>query len=324
MLNNIPTIDLKPLLTDNLDGVIEISNQLKSDFAKHGFAYLVNHGIKKDLIETIFKEAHRFHSLPIEEKLKIKHNDAFRGYLPNKSSQIKMSTEGVATKPNLIDSFTIMFEVDENHPDYKECLYFAGPNQWPNNLPGFKEVICQYRDAMMHLSYKLIHAFSIALGMDMHGLDKMFVDPTYFLRLQHYPAQVENFSEDQFGLAPHTDAGFMTILAQDPVIEGLKIKSIDDQWINVPYVPDTLVLNAGYMLQRLSNDKFRAVPHSVINKSSQDRYSVPFFFDTNMHVVIEPLKSCITSESPAKYPPIMYGEYLVDRLQGNYGLGKRR
>jgi isopenicillin N synthase-like dioxygenase len=176
---------------------------------------------------------------------------------------------------------------------------------------------------MLQFSHKLVQAFSIALGMGMHGLDSIFAEPTYFLRLQHYPGQEKNLSEDQFGIAPHTDAGFITILAQDKV-GGLQIKSVDEQWIDVPYEPNTLVLNAGAMLPRLSNDIFRAIPHRVINKSHQERYSVPFFFDTNMHATIEVLKSCITSERPAKYPPIMYGEYLLDRIQGNYGVGKRR
>lgn len=320
--NEIPTVDLQPLQDGSRTGTENVAEQLKERFASVGFAYLVNHQVPESLIDSVFKEAMRFHDLPLEAKLKIKHNDAYRGYMPYKSSQTKVSTEGTATKPNLVDSFVMMFEVDETHPDYQERLYLAGPNQWPENLPGFKEVVCQYRDTMLKLSYQLIKAFSVALGMEPNALDHLFADPTYFLRLQHYPAPEGTISKDQFGIAAHTDAGFVTMLSQD-TIGGLEVRLGDGRWVGVPYVPNTFVLNAGAMLQRLSNDIFRAVPHRVINQSNKTRYSVPFFFDTNTHAMIEVLKSCVTSEHPAKYSPIMYGEYLLDRIQGNYGVGKR-
>ena len=146
-INTIPTIDLQSLWDGSQEGLENIAKQLKQEFSTVGFAYLINHGISEALRNAVFKEARRFHDLPLETKLTIKHNDCFRGYMPNQSSQIKVSSEGIATKPNWVDSFVIMFDADENHPDYKEGLYFAGPNQWPENLPGFKEVVCQYRDA---------------------------------------------------------------------------------------------------------------------------------------------------------------------------------
>ncbi len=317
----IPTIDLTPLWNNPTSGIYTIAAELKEKLAPIGFVYLTNHSISENLIAAMFTESHRFHALPLETKLKIKQNDFFRGYVPNKASQIKISTEGSATKPNLVDSFAIMHEVPEHHPDYQAGLYFAGPNQWPENLPGFKATICQYRDEMVKLSQQLIKAFAIALGMLPNGLDNYFIDPTYFLRLQHYPEQQIDTPDDQFGIAPHTDAGFMTILAQDSV-GGLEVKLSDGSWIAAPYIPNTFVLNAGSMLPRFSNDIFRAVPHRVINRSHKARYSIPFFFDTNMHATVEVLPSCITPERPARYKPINYGDSLVERLQANYGVGR--
>lgn len=274
MLNKIPTIDLKHLANDNLEGFIEVSKQLKSDFAKFGFAYLINHGIKKDLIETIFNEAYRFHSLPIEEKLKIKHNDAYRGYMPNKSSQMRVSTEGATNRPNMVDSFVMMFEADQNSYEYQHGLYMHGANQWPNNLPNFKENICAYRDAIVNLSYKLLRTFSLAFGTNHEEFESLFDNPTYFLRLQHYEPQNIN-DVDQFGIAPHTDAGFFTILAQDDV-GGLEARIDNVGWVKIPPVSDALVLNAGALMPIFTNNKFRAVPHMVKNVTNTHRYSVPF------------------------------------------------
>ncbi len=42
-----------------------------------------------------------------------------------------------------------------------------------------------------------------------------------------------------------------------------------------------------------------------------------------MHTTIKVLESRMSKDNPARYEPIMYGESVMDRIQGNYGLGKR-
>jgi isopenicillin N synthase-like dioxygenase len=215
----------------------------------------------------------------------------------------------------------MMAEVAEDHPDYAEGLYFAGPNQWPDNLPGFREVVCRYRDEMLRLSQQLLRVFALALRTTPEVLAPLFVDPNYFLRVQHYPPAAPTLTEDQFGLAAHVDASFFTLLAQDE-IGGLEIRLDNGEWIKAPYHPNSFIINSGVMLERLSNNHFRAVPHRVLNHSQHERYSIPFFFDPNMHATIAVLESCTKQNHPAQYPPIIYGEYLLNRIQGNYGLGK--
>jgi isopenicillin N synthase-like dioxygenase len=176
---------------------------------------------------------------------------------------------------------------------------------------------------MLKLCHRLVKAFSIALGMESNGLDKLFIAPSFYYWLHYYPEQEGEITEDQFGLAPHTDFSFMTILAQDKV-GGLEVKLNDGQWVDAPYIPNTFVLNAGNVLKKMSNDLFNAVPHRVVNRSNKARYSIPFFFDPNMYSIVKVLESCITLENPAKYVPFMYGDDLIERTKGHYGVGKRR
>lgn len=317
MLNKIPTIDLQQLSNNNIEGFKDVAKQLKTDFPKYGFAYLTNHGIKKELIDTTFKEAVRFHSLPLEEKLKIKPTDAYRGYVPSKASQMKASTEGIAIKPNTVDSFVMMFESDPSSYEYQHNLNLHGPNQWPNNLPNFKENIFAYRDAILNLSYKLLKSFSFAFDTNYEEFESLFKDPTYFLRLQHYEPQDIN-ETDQFGIAPHTDAGFFTLLAQDDV-GGLEVRIDNIGWIAVPPVSDTLVLNAGALMPRLTNNQFRAVPHMVKNVTNKHRYSIPFFFDPNIEASINAVGSYKTNTQSRS---LSYKEHILYRVKGNYGVGK--
>ncbi|MCC2624380.1 MAG: efe [Burkholderiales bacterium] len=283
MFNTIPTINLQALSQNSVEGFFEVSKRLEADFARYGFAYLINHGISKDLIDTTLQEAIRFHALPLEEKLKITHTDACRGYTPNKTSQIKYSTEGVALKPNVMDSFVMMFESDPSSYEYQHNMNLHGANQWPGNLPGFKENVCAYRDSILDLAQKLLKSFSLAFNTNYEEFESLFDNPTYFLRLQHYEPQNIN-DTDQFGLAPHTDAGFFTIIAQDEV-SGLEVKTNDGKWITVPRI-----------------------------------YSIPFFFDPNMNATIKVIGSYKTNDQDNNN--LSYKEHIVTRVQKHFGVGK--
>jgi len=73
------------------------------------------------------------------------------------------------------------------------------------------------------------------------------------------------------------------------------------------------------MLTRLTNGKFKATPHRVINTSGYERYCVPFFFATNYDVSLKPLDICVAQGACAKFPEILTGEYLESRLHEIYG-----
>ena len=78
------------------------------------------------------------------------------------------------------------------------------------------------------------------------------------------------------------------------------------------------MLNVADMLARWTNDRFVSTPHRVVNRSGGDRYSLPYFFDTSMASTIECLATCTGPGNPAKYPPVRYGDYLLDRINRNY------
>ncbi len=309
----VPEIDLSPLSSDSEEGLQKVAREVKEIFTSIGFAYLVNHQISHRDMDAIFSASKFFHSLPLEEKMKIKQNKSFRGYVPI----IPTKKEGYGHN-NQNDAFVITYEVPEDHPDFINGIYLAGPNQWPTGMFEFKQMVCEYRDHMLNLAAKLVKVFSIALNLGSNGLDKFFYNPTYVLRLQHYPQQPPIIPEKLYGLAPHTDYGLFTILTQDGV-DGLEVKRENGEWLNVPSKPNSLILNSGDTIKRWSNNIFKSNPHRVVNRSGRERFSIPFFFEPNMHTTIQVLDNFINENCPAKYNPIKYGDYLVDRLQGDFG-----
>ena len=220
-------------------------------------------------------------------------------------------------KPNQSESIFFMHEVAPDDPDALAHKPLQGLNRWPDEatLPGFRAVINQYIAEMTDLARRLVHAITISLGLPEDSMDHCFEKPTTFLRLLHYPTQPEEVG--LFGSAPHTDYGYITLLAQDEV-GGLEVRNKADEWIAAPPMRDTFVMNVGDILARWTNDRFVSTPHRVINRSGRERYSQPFFFDPGMNEMIEALPTCVPLGRRPKYPPVLYGDYLMERIDKNY------
>ena len=127
--------------------------------------------------------------------------------------------------------------------------------------------------------------------------DAAFQDPQYSVRMaRHYPHQ-EGPVVDEFGLAPHTDTSFLTLLAPNDV-QGLSIRTQSGQWIDAPAIEDAYVVGGGQMLQRWTNDLFPGPPHRAINRSGGLGACIPFFCDS----IDWPVAAVPTTVGPDKPP----------------------
>jgi hypothetical protein len=126
--------------------------------------------------------------------------------------------------------------------------------------------------------------------------------------INYYPANTapKNATID-VGIGAHTDLQCFTFLWQDSV-GGLEVLTKEGQWLKVPPVEDTFVVNIGDFLMRLSNDRFQSTVHRVFNYAPVERYSLPFFFGFNFNETCSVLPSCIDEEHPPKYEPIGCGK----------------
>jgi isopenicillin N synthase-like dioxygenase len=316
--SDIPVIDVSALVARG-DGEVRAPAiaALRDALERSGFAYLSGHGIPQSAVDRLRALSREFHALPLEAKQRIVMNEHHRGYMPFSSSTIVTSTVAKVTRPNLSESLMIMQETSPDDPDYG--LPLRGPNQWPAELPDLREVALDYMERMTRLGLNVAGALAEALELPPDWFSPFFRKPTLFLRLLHYPRQPDE--EGLFGSAPHTDYGFITILAQDEV-GGLEVRNRHNQWIAAPPIEGTFVLNVADILQRWSNGRFASTPHRVRNLRPVDRYSMPFFFDPSMDSVVEcPPQLLERGASPA-YPPVVYGDYLLERLNKNHAYRK--
>ena len=285
---------------------------------KIGFAYIVGHGVPQALIDGAFAASRAFHASIPEQKCSLAINEWHRGYMAIATSTVVTSSVAKVTRPNLSESLMIMHDVapGEIGPPLQ------GTNQWPEWLPEFRTAIEAYRNEVERVSRRIIRLIAVALGLKKTALDRYFAKPTTFLRLLHYPPHPTDAADDQFGAAPHTDYGIITLLAQDDS-GGLQVRRRDGGWIDAAPLPGAFVLNVADMLARWTNDRFISTPHRVINNhTGLDRFSLPFFFDTDMDSVIDCLPTCTGPGNPPRYAPVRYGDYLMDRLGRNYDYRK--
>src|SRR5207244_886630 len=88
----------------------------------------------------------------------------------------------------------------------------------------------------------------------------------------------------------HEDINLITLLigSGEP---GLQVQSLKGAWIPVTTIPETIVVNVGDMLQRLTNNVLRSTTHRVVNPPSPyaevPRYSIPFFLHPNSEFLIK-------------------------------------
>jgi len=298
--DDIPIIDLNEYFTDGSDAALDkAAEQLRIACEGTGFFAITGHHISGGDLNATFEQIRHFHNMPIEAKQRILMDRpdwpvGGMGYLPLKNMKLPARATG-----NVNEAFIIKCD-DQLSMD---------ENQWPDAslLPDFRNRVEVYAKQMEQLGKRMLPIYARALEVPLDYFEEAFVDPLYRLRMTHYPA-VEMNAHSGFGIAPHVDTSFFTILAQDQ--PGLTVFSERRKvWVKAPVVKDSFIVNTGELLKQWTNDRFLSTRHFANNNTgNQSRYSIPFFFNANPHYVMSCVPSCCDEKNPSKYPPISYAQ----------------
>jgi isopenicillin N synthase-like dioxygenase len=314
----IPVIDLGPYLAGAPGAVDHAAEKLRFALTEIGFYFIVNHGVPSEQIQAVFAQAARFHALGLQKKLEVKLDIHNVGYLPMRGDTLRTSTVASVTKANINEAFFVARELPSDHPDVLADRRFRSANRWPTGLPGFREPIVAYCETLEQLVRKLVRLYARALHLPLEYFAQPFSEPQYKLRMTHYPYQMD-LADGEFGIAPHTDTSFLTLLAPNDV-PGLSIRTQSGQWIDAPAIAGAFVVNGGQLLQRWTNDYFLATPHRADNRSGGERYALAFFCDANIDWPIAAVPTCVGPDKPPKYPTTYYTEYMIRYQQRTYNV----
>lgn len=331
----IPIIDFAPFLNGTPADKHAVAMSVVDAFKTSGFLYLKDHGIPPSVTTRVFKSSATFFARPQEQKDKLGWTtpQANRGYV--RTGREKLSTVDDRSDP--ADRRAI--------PDMKESMEIGRegveglPNRWPDHLDdegkGFKEVMLSFFAMCKELHIQVMQAIALGMNLPVHFFDEYVDRGDNNLRLLHYPAvhkDVFKMNPGQVRAAEHSDYGSITLLFQDQR-GGLQARSPEGTFVDVTPFTDTVVVNAGDLLARWSNDTIKSTKHRVIeppkvhgedddgSEMYPERYSIAYFCNPNMDKFIEAIPGTYgegADINKAKYPGITAGEYLVQRLSATY------
>lgn len=297
----IPVIDLEQL-RNNTDAAV-VASALHAASQGLGFIYVRSHGIPQSAIDEARTAALAFFQATEKDKQSVLVSAQHRGWL--KPGAAKMADDA---KADLKESF-IWGQQDASG----DCLQdhpLRGRNQWPAFVPSLEDAAMAYFDKAHDVARLLMRGFAIGMNLDESFFLQTCDNPVSRASFVYYPAQPEDSGEAQFGVAPHTDFGVLTVLCQDNT-GGLQVQDINGDWIHAPPIEGTLVVNVGDLLSRWTAGEYKSTPHRVVNTSGRERLSLVLAFDPNPETLID------ANSIPglhAKDDPITCGDYLLWRF----------
>ena len=306
-MQRIPTLDIRRFASDR-DAFV---SELGDTYREWGFAGIRGHGIPASLIDDAYRVFAAFFALPEDAKRRyhVAGGGGARGYTP-----FGVETAKGAQHFDLKEFWHIGREIPRDAPH----AAVMPPNLWPDEIPEFRDIGYALYEALDQLGSTVLSALALHLGLPADWFADKTDSGNSILRPIHYPP-ITTPDIPNVRAGAHEDINLITLLVGASA-EGLEVLSRRGDWVPFTAEADTIVVNIGDMLQRLTNHVYPSTTHRVVNptgdKARQPRYSTPFFLHPNPDFLIDVLPACITPDNPLRYPePITAQGYLEQRLR---------
>ena len=310
-LMTVPVIDLGPYRDGSAK--LDVARAVDRACRDIGFLVVTGHGVPRALVEDTRAAGRAYFDLPLAEKQRVARPapTVARGYIGLEEESVGRSRDPSATAGDLNESLMIG-PVDQPAPAYAAAggPHFAA-NLWPEEPAALRPVWSEYYRAMGELAKTLMRVFALALGKEELFFDRLIDCHISRLRVRNYPAPTRAPLPGQIRAGAHSDYGSLTILCTEDRAGGLQVFNKAGDWVDVPILPDTFIVNIGDLLARWTNDEWVSTLHRVVNPpldagGASRRQSLVFFHNPNYDA---PVVSLMAGE--AKYSPTTSGAHLA-------------
>ncbi|KAK7529179.1 hypothetical protein IWX49DRAFT_595772 [Phyllosticta citricarpa] len=331
---NIPLIDFEVFHSGDDEKRLETGRRIVNGFQEAGFVYLKNIPIPEWAVETTFKHSSQFFARPQDQKdiLAWYSAKANRGYVAHGREKVTRAdfAGNVDALRKAVPDLKESMEIGRD--DEPDC-----PNMWPDEIDDegkmFKSTMKEFWRACASLHQDIMKAVALGLGLKVDWFNEYIGQGDNTLRLLHYPEVDKSIFQREDGqlqvrAGEHSDYGSLTLLFQDSR-GGLQVLSPEGTYVDAKPISGTVVVNAGDLLARWSNDTIQSTKHRVVEPPLQPRqenltkyparYSIAYFCNPDFDKLIETIPNTYNKTSERKYPPVKSGEYLEKRLKETYG-----
>jgi len=290
----IPVIDI----SDALDGpaTTSIVGAIRAAIQEVGFFQVVGHGVPQDTIAQVYAACDVLMNLPPEVKEQWTHPHPFRGWERRPSTGVetgqRLQVCGIGSPEEAIAR-----GIPADLADYFQT------NVWPD-VPGLRPALEGLMDAQKRVGETVMSLFACSLDLEPDFFASCFTNQVSTFAINYYRGGVRS-DDRELALGEHKDSGTLTVLHQRGEYEGLQVRMPDDSLVGVPVRPDAFVINVGELMERWTNDRFRATRHRVLLPESEGamRTSLTLFQGPAIDTVIAPLPGCVGGEG-AHYEPV--------------------
>ncbi|MDE1818294.1 MAG: isopenicillin N synthase family oxygenase [Thaumarchaeota archaeon] len=297
-MSAIPIIDLD--MTDT-DGVT-LSEKIDIACREIGVFQVIGHGIPRTVYDRVYDAAEGLWALPIAEKEKLRdpHEHPFRGW------RRFLDPKGETLQERwYVNRFDGPLHAHALGVPTQFSSYFS-PNIWPHNAPDLVEATVECFDAYRHLAERMMIMFCSALNLPIGTFEPLCGNDASYLAMQAYPG-LSKLPPGSPAMREHTDSGTLTILHQRGQYAGLQVRLRNGEWETIQVSDEALIIFVGDMMTRLTNDRWRAVPHRAIQgEIGQRRASLTLFYTPPVDAIIRPLASFIEEGGPLYEPTTVF------------------
>ncbi|KAF5480996.1 hypothetical protein F2P56_001692 [Juglans regia] len=288
-MENFPVINMEKLNGEERGATME---KIKDACENWGFFELLNHGIPYELLDTVERMTKEHYKKCMEQR--------FKELVASKA------LEGVQAEVN---------DMDWESTFHLRHLPESNLSEIPDLQDEYRKVMKEFALKLEKLAEELLDLLCENLGIEKGYLKKAFYGskgPTFGTKVSNYPPcpKPELFK----GLRAHTDAGGIILLFQDDKVSGLQLLK-DGQWIDVPPMRHSIVINIGDQLEVITNGKYKSVLHRVIAQTNGNRMSIASFYNPGSDAVIYPVPAMVEKDQAEEknvnvYPKFVFEDYM--------------
>jgi isopenicillin N synthase-like dioxygenase len=286
---------------------------------------ITGHGIPQTTCDAALDAFGAFFDRPDAEKQAVVVADpgANRGYSAFGQEGLSYS-RGEESPRDLFEAFNLGAE-DTVGDYYDAHRSFYAPNAWPAQPTHLRDAWRAYDREVDALVRSLLEAMALALGLAEDWFTERCARAVVTTRAINYARRAgePEPADGQMRMGAHTDYGVLTVLLADDV-PGLQVFR-DGEWHDVATPLGAVVCNLGDMLARWTNDRWISTLHRVVPPPRDAggpvrRRSIARFLDCPPDLVVETIASCVDDDHPARYEPILAGEWLRAKVLGSRAL----